>query len=132
MTMTDTVSDMITRIRNGNMINKNYVLVPYSRFKEEILKVLKEEGFIRDYEIAEEDKKRSLKVSLRYYSETKKAITEIKKISTPGSRVYVDKNRIPEIKGGAGITVLSTSKGVLSSKKAKEQSLGGELLFHVW
>ncbi len=132
MTMTDTVSDMITRIRNGNMINKNYVLVPYSKFKEEILKVLKEEGFIRDYEISEEDKKRSLKVSLRYYSETKKAITEIKKISTPGSRVYVDKKRIPEIKGGAGIAVLSTSKGVLSSKKAKEQSLGGELLFHVW
>jgi len=132
MTMTDTVSDMITRIRNGNLINRSYVLIPHSRFKEEILKVLKEEGFIRDCEITEEGKKSYLKVFLRYYSETNKAITEIKKISKPGSRVYVDKNQIPEIKSGAGIAVLSTSKGVLSNKKAKEQGVGGELLFQVW
>ncbi len=132
MTMTDTVSDMITRIRNGNMINRNYVLVPHSKFKQEILKVLKEEGFIKDYETTEEGKKRYLKVFLKYYSETSKAITEIKKISKPGSRIYVDRNQIPEIKSGAGIAVLSTSRGVLSNKKAREQGVGGELLFQVW
>jgi len=130
--MTDTVSDMITRIRNGNMINRNYVLVPHSKFKQEILKVLKEEGFIKDYETTEEGKKRYLKVFLKYYSETSKAITEIKKISKPGSRIYVDRNQIPEIKSGAGIAVLSTSRGVLSNKKAREQGVGGELLFQVW
>lgn len=132
MTMTDTVADMITRIRNGNMVNKSYVLIPQSRLREDITKILKEEGFIKDYEIVEEDKKRYIKVFLLYYSETKKAITEIKKISKPGGRVYVDKNKMPVIKSGAGIAILSTSKGILSNKMAKEQGLGGELLFHVW
>ncbi len=132
MTMTDTVADMITRIRNGNMINKSYVLVPASRVRENIAGILKEEGFIKDYEITEEDKKRYIKVFLLYYSENRKAITEIKKISKPGGRVYADKDGIPVIKSGAGIAVLSTSKGIMSNKKAKEQGVGGELLFHVW
>jgi small subunit ribosomal protein S8 len=132
MSMTDTVSDMITRIRNGNLINKNYVLVPQSRLKENITKVLKEEGFIKDYEVVEEDKKRYLRLFLKYYSETRKAITEIKRISKPGGRIYAGKDKIPVIKNGAGIAIMSTSKGILSNRKAKEQGLGGEVLFHVW
>ncbi len=132
MTMTDTVADMITRIRNGNMINKSYVLIPQSRLREDAIKILKEEGFIKDYEAVEEEGKHCLKVFLLYYSDSRKAINEIKKISKPGGRIYVDRNKIPVIKGGTGIAIMSTSKGVMSNKKAKEQGLGGELLFHVW
>jgi small subunit ribosomal protein S8 len=132
MTMTDTIADMITRIRNGSLINKSYVLVPHSKFGENAIKVLKEEGFIRDYETIEENKRHYFRVFLMYYAGKKKAITEIKKVSKPGSRIYVEKDKIPVIKNGTGIAVLSTSKGVMSNKKAKEQGLGGELLFYVW
>ena len=131
MTMTDPVADMITRIRNGNLANKDYVAIPYSSFKEGIIKVLKEEGFIKDYAIVEEGKAKYLRVFL-LYSGKRKAITEIKRVSKPGRRIYVDRDEIPEIKSGYGIAVLSTSKGILSSKKAKEMGIGGELLFYVW
>lgn len=131
MTMTDPIADMITRIRNGNLVRKDYVLIPYSNFKEKILEVLKGENFIKDFEVIEEGKSKYLKVFL-LYSGKKKAITEIKRVSTPGRRVYVGKNDIPEIKSGYGIAVLSTTKGVMSNKKAKETGIGGELLFYVW
>jgi len=131
MTMTDPVADMITRIRNGNLVNKDYVVIPYSNFKEGIIKVLKEEGFIKDYAIVEEGKAKYIRVFL-LYSGKRKAITEIKRASKPGRRIYVDRDEIPEIKSGYGIAVLSTSKGILSSKKAKEMGIGGELLFYVW
>ncbi|MCX8082572.1 MAG: 30S ribosomal protein S8 [bacterium] len=131
MVMTDPIADMITRIRNGNLVKKDFISIPYSSFKEEIIKVLKEEGFIKDYVIAEEEKVKNLKVFL-LYSGKKKAITEIKRISKPGRRIYVDRDTIPEIKSGYGIAVLSTSKGILSSKKAKETGIGGELLFYIW
>jgi len=82
--------------------------------------------------VVEEDKKRYLRLFLKYYSETRKAITEIKRISKPGGRIYAGKDKIPVIKNGAGIAIMSTSKGILSNRKAKEQGLGGEVLFHVW
>jgi len=122
---------MITRIRNGNLISKPDVLVPYSILKEEILKVLKESSFIRNYEVVTEGRK-SLKVELMYYPANKKGITEIRKVSKPGGRVYVNKNEIPVIKNGKGVAVLSTPVGILSDKKAREQGVGGELLFYVW
>ena len=131
MTMTDPIADMITRIRNGNLVNKDYVLIPHSSFKEEVLKVLKEEGFIKDYVVTEEGKAKYLKVFL-LYSGRRKAITEIKRASKPGRRIYINKDEIPEIKSGYGIAIISTSKGILSSKKAKEIGIGGELLFYVW
>ena len=131
MTMTDTIADMITRIRNGNLISKPDVLVPYSILKEEILKVLKESSFIRNYEVVTEGRK-SLKVELMYYPANKKGITEIRKVSKPGGRVYVNKNEIPVMKNGKGVAVLSTPVGILSDKKAREQGVGGELLFYVW
>ena len=130
MTMTDPVADMITRIRNGNLVNKDYVVIPHSKFKEEILKVLKEENFIKDYSVTEEGKAKYLNAFL--YIGKQKAITEIKRVSKPGRRVYIDKTKIPEIKYGYGIAVLSTSKGILSNKQAKESGTGGELLFYVW
>jgi len=129
--MTDTVADMITRIRNGNLISKTDILVPYSKMKEEILKVLKNAGFIRNYEITADGKK-LLKVEMLYYADDRKAITEIRKISKPGSRIYVGKDEIPSIKSGKGIAILSTPRGILDDKKAREIGVGGELLFYVW
>jgi len=131
MTMTDPISDMLTRIRNANAVSKMYVDVPYSKFKEEILKVLKEEKYIKDYEVIEENKRKILRVHLLYFGR-RKAINEIKKISTPGRRIYVSKDEIPIVKNNYGIAVLTTSKGVMSSKKAKEIGVGGELLFYIW
>lgn len=131
MTMTDPISDMLTRIRNANAVSKMYTDVPYSKFKEEILKVLKEEKYIKDYEVIEENKRKILRVHLLYFGK-RKAINEIKKISTPGRRIYVSKDEIPVVKNNYGIAVLTTSKGVMSSKKAKEIGIGGELLFYIW
>lgn len=132
MVMTDPISDMLTRIRNGNLVYKEYVDVPYSKMKEEILKVLKEEKYIKDYECVTEDKRKLLRVYLLYLPGKRRVINEIKRISTPGRRIYVDKKNIPVVKEGYGIAVLTTSKGIMSNKKAKEIGIGGEVLFYIW
>jgi len=129
--MTDPIADMLTRIRNANAISKQYVDIPYSKFKLKILEVLKEEKYIKDYEIFEENSRKNIRVYLLYFGQ-KKAITEIKKVSKPGGRIYVSKDRIPVVKNNYGIAILTTSKGVMSNKKAKELGLGGELLFYIW
>lgn len=132
MTMTDPIADMITRIRNGNLIFKQFVDIPFSKIKEAIADVLKEEGFIKNYEIIEENKKKMIRVHLIYYQGKKRAINEIKKISKPGVRVYVKKDEIPKVKDGLGVAVLTTSKGIMSDKKARELGIGGEILFTIW
>jgi len=132
MTMTDPIADMITRIRNGNLIFKQFVNVPFSKLKEAIAVVLKEEGFIKDYEIIEEEGKKMIRLHLIYYSDRKRAINEIKKVSKPGARVYVKKDEIPKVKDGLGVAVLTTSKGIMSDKKARELGVGGEILFTIW
>ena len=129
MFISDQIADMLTRIRNAVMVRHDFVDVPASKLKIAVLKILKEEGFIKGYTLLEQDKITYLKVEL-LYSGKKKAITEITKISKPGGRVYVDKDNIPDIKNGIGTVVLSTSKGVLSNKKAREFNVGGELLFY--
>ncbi|MCM8818699.1 MAG: 30S ribosomal protein S8 [Candidatus Omnitrophica bacterium] len=131
MTMTDPIADMLTRIRNANAVNKIYVDVPFSKFKMKILDVLKDEKYIKDYEIIGEGNKKILRIYLLYFGQ-RKAITEIKKVSTPGKRIYVSKDKIPVIKNNYGIAVLTTSKGIMSNKKAKELEIGGELLFYIW
>ncbi len=132
MTMTDPIADMITRIRNGNLVFKQFVDIPFSKMKEAIADVLKEEGFIKNYEIIEENKKKMIRVHLIYYQGKKRAINEIKKISKPGVRVYVKKDEIPRVKDGLGVAVLTTSKGIMSDKKARELGIGGEILFTIW
>jgi len=132
MTMTDPIADMITRIRNGNLIFKQFVDIPFSNMKEAIAVVLKEEGFIKDYEMIEEDKKKMIRVHLIYYPGRKRAINEIKKVSKPGARVYVKRDEIPKVKDGLGVAVLTTSKGIMSDKKAREFGVGGEILFTIW
>ncbi len=131
MVMTDPIADMLTRIRNANGVSKPYVDIPFSKFKVKILDVLKEEKYIKDYEVIEEGVKKIIRVHLLYFGK-KKAITEIKKISTPGRRIYVSKDEIPVVKNDYGIAVLTTSKGIMSNKKARELGIGGEVLFYIW
>jgi len=131
MSMTDPIADMLTRIRNGNAVSKIYVDIPFSNFKTKILDVLKEEKYIKDYEVITENSNKIIRVYLLYFGK-RKAITEIKRISTPGRRIYVSKDKIPVVRNNYGIAVLSTSKGVMSNKKAKEIGIGGELLFYIW
>ena len=132
MTMSDPIADMISRIKNGNLVYKAFVDIPYSNIKEEILKVLKEESYIKDYEIIEEKNRKKLRTHLLYKVGKKRVITEIKRVSKPSTRIYASKKDIPSIKNNLGISILSTSKGILSSKKATEIGIGGEILFYIW
>jgi small subunit ribosomal protein S8 len=139
--MMDTVADFLTRIRNANMVYKEYVDAPYSKVNEAIAKILKEEGFIKDYEIKEEQFKRAknpenrkkyLRVYLKYTPDRERVINEIKRASKPGRRVYVGKDEIPLVKAGLGIAILSTSRGIIPGYKARKLGIGGEILCYVW
>jgi len=133
MTVTDPIADMITRIRNGNLNYKRSVDIPFSKMKEKIAIVLKEEGFIKNYEIIEIENKKVIRIYLMYYPDRKRVITEIKRVSKPGARVYIKKeNTNKVIKNGFGMAVLTTSKGIISDKKAREIGIGGEILFTIW
>jgi small subunit ribosomal protein S8 len=129
--MTDPIADMLTRIRNANAISKPYVDIPYSKFKAKILDVLKEEKYIKDYEIIQDNSRKYIRVHLLYFGKNK-AITEIKRISSPSRKIYATKDKIPVVKNNYGIAILTTSRGVMSSKKAKEIGIGGEVLFYIW
>lgn len=130
--ITDPVADMLTRIRNG--INARHVKVPMplSKMKVRIADVLKAEGFIEDYEVAKQAEKPTLTIQLRYDRNRDPVITGLKRVSRPGLRQYVRSDRIPSIRNGLGIAILSTSKGVMTDREARRQSLGGELVCTVW
>ncbi|HOJ31061.1 MAG TPA: 30S ribosomal protein S8 [bacterium] len=129
--MTDPIADMMTRLRNANIVFKPYADVSWSKLKEGILGVLKEEHYIKDWEIIEADGKKILRVHL-LYSEKKPTISKVRKLSKPGCRVYISADKIAKEKHDTGIAVLTTSKGIISSRKAKELNVGGELLFYIW
>ncbi len=129
--VSDPIADMITRIRNANRVKGGRVEIPSSKIKLEIARILKEEGFIRDYQYKEDYKQGTLTILLKY-SERQRIITNLKRISKPGLRVYVNKDDIPEVLGGLGISVLSTSKGIMSGKEAKKRHFGGEVLCYIW
>ena len=132
MTATDPIADMLTRIRNAGMVKHDSVLVPASKMKLAIAKILKEEGFITDYEVVKGKPYRSLKIILRYYEDTRPAIEGLKRVSKPGLRVYVEKKEIPRVYGGLGIAIISTSTGLRTGQQSWRQSSGGELLCYVW
>jgi small subunit ribosomal protein S8 len=132
MAVTDPVADMLTRVRNALLARHDSVLVPASRMKLSIAKILKQEGFIADYEVVGAKTARQLKITLRYGERNRPLITGLKRISKPGLRLYVGRHDIPRVYGGMGIAILSTSRGVLPSFKAYKQGLGGELLCYVW
>ncbi len=130
--MTDPIADMITRIRNANMIKAEKVDIPASKMKIEITKILKENGFVKGYKVLKDKKQGILRVSLKYASDGERIISGLKRISKPGRRVYVDKETIPQVIGGYGIAILSTSKGIISDSSCRRDGIGGEVLCHVW
>ena len=130
--LTDPIADMLTRIRNAAMVKAEKVDVPASRLKLEIAKILKEEGFIRAYKILKDKKQGILRITLKYTSENMPIISGIKRVSKPGRRVYTAGDEIPSVLGGVGISILSTSRGVLGDKSCKREKVGGEVLCYVW
>tara|TARA_B100000029_G_C17083062_1_gene781288 strand:- start:130 stop:528 length:399 start_codon:yes stop_codon:yes gene_type:complete len=132
MSMTDPVADYLTRIRNGQGRLKKFVDIPCSNLKKRISYILKEEHFVRDFIEIKDNKQNILRVYLKYDFEKNPVIHGIKRISKPGCRVYVSSDNLPRVLNGLGISILTTSKGVISNKKAKSLSVGGEVLCHVW
>ncbi len=130
--MTDPIADMLTRIRNAIMVRHDSVQVPASKVKLAIAKILKEEGFITDFEVVKGKPHRMIKVQLRYLENNKPAISGMKRMSKPGLRLYVHKREIPRVYGGLGIAILSTSQGLRTGQQAWHQKSGGELLCYVW
>ncbi|TFJ92860.1 30S ribosomal protein S8 [Lentibacillus salicampi] len=132
MVMTDPIADMLTRIRNANMVRHERLELPASNLKKEIADILKREGFVRDYEFIEDSKQGILRIFMKYGSNEERVITGIKRISKPGLRVYVKASEVPRVLNGLGIAIVSTSNGVLSDKEARSQAVGGEVLAYVW
>jgi small subunit ribosomal protein S8 len=132
MVTTDPIADMLTRIRNANTVTRDVVEVPSSRVKRDIAKILKEEGYIRDYEVIADRKQGVLRLYLKYGPNKQKVITGLKRISKPGLRVYANKDNIPKVLGGLGIAVISTPKGIMADKTARREGVGGEVICYVW
>ena len=132
MTMTDPIADMLTRIRNANTVGHETVEIPASKMKKAIAEILKEEGYITDFDVIEDDKQGMIKVTMKYGSNKERVISGIKKISKPGLKVYAKANEVPKVLGGLGIAIISTSKGIVSDKEARKLGVGGEVIAFVW
>ena len=131
MTVTDPIADLLTRIRNANMVNHAQVEIPSSKLKVELVKLLKEEGYIQDYEIKEKDGFKVIVVELKYIS-NKPVIRGLQRVSTPGLRTYSKAKNLPRVFGGMGVAIVSTSKGLMTDKLARKENIGGEVLCYVW
>ena len=129
---TDPIADMLTRIRNAILARHDFTLVPASGMKLAIAKILREEGFIKDYEVLKGKPQRMIKIYLKYMDDKAPAINGLKRISKPGLRVYTQKKEIPRVYGGLGISILSTPRGVMTGRNAWKEGVGGELLCYVW
>ena len=130
--VTDPIADMLTRIRNVNQNKGKEVEMPSSKLKLEIARILKEEGFITDFKVKKNNVQDILVLSLKYSDNKERVITGLKRISKPGLRVYVKAEEVPKVLNGLGISIISTSKGVMTDKEARRQSLGGEVLAYIW
>ncbi len=132
MIITDQIGDMLTRIRNAAMVRHDTVEMPASKLKIAVSKILKEEGFISDYELLKGKPERLIRIRLRYGDSNKSMISGIERVSKPGLRIYAQHNEIPRVYGGVGIAILSTSKGVITGQQAWRQKIGGEIICYVW
>jgi small subunit ribosomal protein S8 len=130
--VTDPIADMLTRIRNALLARHDFTLVPSSRMKLSIAKILREEGFIQDYEVLKGKPQRVIKVYLKYTDKKEPVLTGLKRVSKPGLRIYVQRKEIPRVYGGLGIAILSTPKGVMVGQQAWREGVGGELLCYIW
>ena len=132
MTMTDPIADMLTRIRNANTVGHETVEIPASKMKKAIAEILKEEGYIADFDIIDDNKQGIIKVTMKYGANKEKVITGIKKISKPGLKVYAKGNDVARVLGGLGIAIISTAKGGVSDKEKRKMGVGGEVICYVW
>lgn len=132
MTQTDPIADFLTRIRNATLIKHRDVSIPLSRIKVEIAKVLKEEGYISNFKVLDDNKQGILKINLKYTNENQSVISGLKKVSKPGCRIYCKKDSVPKVLNGLGILIVSTSSGIATGKKCEELGTGGEVLCQIW
>lgn len=132
MSVTDPIADLLTRIRNANQMRYNEVVVPTSNVKLEIVKILKDEGYITDYKIKKEQVQDNIVITLKYGKNKERVISGLKRISKPGLRVYAKAEEVPTVLNGLGISIVSTSKGIMTGKEARKENLGGEVLAYVW
>ncbi len=130
--VTDAIADMLTRIRNANQMCYEEVSVPASKLKEEIARILKEEGFVKDYKVVNDGVCKNILLTLKYGKKKERVITGLKRISKPGLRVYVKSEDVPKVLNGLGIAIVSTSKGLMTDKEARKEQLGGEVLAYIW
>lgn len=129
---TDPIADLLTRIRNANQMRYNEVVAPSSNVKLEIVKILKDEGYIADYKLEEGQVQKNIVITLKYGKNKERVISGLKRISKPGLRVYAKAEEIPTVLNGLGISIVSTSKGIMTGKKARKENLGGEVLAYIW
>lgn len=130
MTMTDPIADLLTRIRNANVVYRDQVEVPASKMKVALAGILKEEGFIRDFYV--DEKQGVIRIFMRYGPNRTRVIRGLRRVSTPGRRVYRGKEELPRVLGGLGVAIVSTPKGLLTDKRARQEGVGGEVLCYVW
>jgi small subunit ribosomal protein S8 len=130
--MTDTIADMLTRIRNALIAKHDSVEIPASTMKKAIAQILVDEGYVKSFEIIADGEKKTIKIQLKYGANKQRVIVGIKRISRPGLRVYARKDEMPKVLGGLGIAIVSTSRGVMTDREARKQSVGGEVLAYVW
>ncbi len=131
MNMTDPIADMLTRVRNGVMARHTRVMIPASNMKIEIARILKEEGYIRDYDVVQDNPQGTIRVTLKYV-EKRPVLNQIKRVSKPGLRVYTRRDAIPRVRGGLGTAIISTPQGLMTGRKAYQLGLGGEVVCYVW
>jgi small subunit ribosomal protein S8 len=130
--MTDPIADMLTRIRNANTVGHETVDIPASKIKKSIAAILTDEGYIKGYDVIEDDKQGVIRITMKYGQDKERVISGIKKISKPGLKVYAKANEVPKVLGGLGIAIISTSNGVISDKEARKLGVGGEVICYVW
>lgn len=132
MVLTDPIADYLTRIRNANMVRHESLNVPASKIKIAMSEILKSEGFIRDYEVIDDDKQGEIRIFLKYGKNNERVISGLKRISKPGLRTYVKADAVPKVLNGLGIAIISTSDGVITDKEARAKNVGGEVLAYIW
>jgi len=132
MSVTDPIADLLTRIRNANQMRYNEVVVPSSNIKLEIVKILKNEGYIANYKVEKDQVQDNIVITLKYGKNKERVISGLKRISKPGLRVYAKAEEIPTVLNGLGISIVSTSKGIMTGKEARKENLGGEVLAYIW
>jgi len=132
MSQTDPIADMLTRLRNAASVKKREVTIPSSKLKVEIAKILKEEGYIRNFKVVDDNKQGLLSIVLKYTEDGQSVVSGLRRVSRPGCRLYCTKDSIPKVLDGLGIAIISTSQGIMSGKKCQEVGVGGEILCYVW